>query len=49
MFIELLTQVPVGTLIKTTEGKLLKDLHKPGDLYVAARGGAGTEYLFQFM
>ncbi len=38
-------QVPVGTLVKTTEGTELKDLRKAGDVFVAARGGAGNFHL----
>ena len=37
----ILTQVPVGTQVKSAEGVLLQDLNKSGDLFVAARGGAG--------
>lgn len=34
--------VPVGSLIKNNEtGEILADLRKPGDTYVAARGGKG--------
>ena len=34
-------QVPVGTLIKDSENNVLYDLNKVGDIYLAAKGGAG--------
>jgi GTPase len=36
-----LVKVPVGTLIKDDEGRLLCDLSEPGQKYMAARGGKG--------
>ncbi len=36
-----LVKVPVGTLIKDEEGRLLCDLSEPGQKYMAARGGKG--------
>ncbi|CAG9772038.1 unnamed protein product [Ceutorhynchus assimilis] len=37
----LLLKVPVGTVIKNSEGKVIGDLSKAGLMFVAARGGAG--------
>uniref|UniRef100_T1JHZ1 OBG-type G domain-containing protein n=1 Tax=Strigamia maritima TaxID=126957 RepID=T1JHZ1_STRMM len=34
-------QVPIGTTFKSTEGKLVNDLDDEGQIFVAARGGAG--------
>lgn len=34
-------KVPVGTLIKDEEGRLVCDLTRPGQIYTAARGGKG--------
>ncbi|KAJ8938192.1 hypothetical protein NQ318_019533 [Aromia moschata] len=34
-------KVPVGTIIKNTDGKVVGDLHTEGLMFVAARGGAG--------
>ncbi len=33
--------VPVGTLVKTEDGRLLADLSVEGAMYVGARGGSG--------
>lgn len=38
---DLLVEVPLGTLVKTDDGKLLADLAKEGDKFIAARGGRG--------
>lgn len=34
-------KVPLGTLIKSENNEMLADLTHPGDMYLAARGGAG--------
>ncbi|XP_012055196.1 PREDICTED: mitochondrial ribosome-associated GTPase 2 [Atta cephalotes] len=34
-------QVPVGTIVRDVEGKILADLSKEGMMFIAARGGAG--------
>ena len=34
-------QVPVGTIVKDLEGKILTSLEKESDFYIAARGGSG--------
>ena len=36
-----LLQVPIGTFFKDTGEEIVADLKKDGDLFVAARGGAG--------
>lgn len=33
--------VPLNTLVKTTAGEIVYELTKPGELFIAARGGAG--------
>lgn len=33
--------VPVGTIIRAANGKIVGDLDKEGSMFVAARGGAG--------
>ncbi|XP_078049902.1 mitochondrial ribosome-associated GTPase 2 isoform X1 [Augochlora pura] len=33
--------VPVGTIIRNTEGKIVGDLNSHGSMFIAARGGAG--------
>ncbi len=38
---DLVVPVPVGTVVKDAEGRVLADLSRPGDFYVAARGGKG--------
>jgi len=38
---ETLLQVPIGTFFKDTSEEIVADLKKDGDLFVAARGGAG--------
>ena len=41
---DLIIEIPTGTLIVDAEsGKILKDLVKPGDTFVAARGGRGGQ------
>lgn len=35
--------VPVGTIIRATNGKIVGDLDKDGSMFVAARGGAGKD------
>ncbi|CAG5114779.1 unnamed protein product [Candidula unifasciata] len=34
-------EVPLGTVVRSPEGKILSSLDKEGDLFIAARGGAG--------
>ncbi|XP_018398049.1 PREDICTED: mitochondrial ribosome-associated GTPase 2 [Cyphomyrmex costatus] len=34
-------KVPVGTIVRDVEGKILADLNKEGMMFIAARGGAG--------
>jgi len=34
-------QVPIGTIVRHVNGKILADLDKPGMMFIAARGGAG--------
>jgi len=36
-----IVQVPVGTIVRDVEGKILADLSKEGMMFIAARGGAG--------
>lgn len=36
-----IVDVPVGTIVRDVDGKILADLDVPGMMYVAARGGAG--------
>lgn len=36
--------VPVGTIIRAANGKIVGDLDKEGAMFVAARGGAGKDY-----
>lgn len=33
--------VPVGTIVRAVNGKIVGDLDKEGSMFVAARGGAG--------
>lgn len=42
-------EVPLGTLIKSEDGKVLSALDNDGDLYVAARGGAGGKGNYFFL
>lgn len=35
--------VPVGTIIRASNGKIVGDLDKEGSMFVAARGGAGKD------
>lgn len=37
----LIMEVPVGTVIRNYEGKVIADMNKEGLMFVAARGGAG--------
>lgn len=34
-------KVPVGTIVRTMNGKIVGDLDKQGSMFIAARGGAG--------
>jgi GTPase involved in cell partitioning and DNA repair len=34
-------QVPIGTIVKTSTGRVVGDLKDEGTMFVAARGGAG--------
>lgn len=34
-------KVPIGTIVRDVEGKILADLDKDGMMFIAARGGAG--------
>lgn len=34
-------KVPLGTIIRNTEGKIIADLNDPNIMFIAARGGAG--------
>lgn len=36
-----IVDVPVGTIIRNPEGKIVADLNEEGLMFVAARGGAG--------
>lgn len=36
-----MVQVPVGTIVRDVDGKILADLDKEGMMFIAARGGAG--------
>ncbi|XP_076764608.1 mitochondrial ribosome-associated GTPase 2 isoform X2 [Xylocopa sonorina] len=36
-----IVHVPVGTIIRNSEGKIIADLNKAGMMFIAARGGAG--------
>ncbi len=38
---DVVVEVPVGTLVKDEKGHVLKDLSRPGERYIAARGGNG--------
>lgn len=33
--------VPIGTIVRDTEGNILADLDQPGMMFIGARGGAG--------
>lgn len=37
-------QVPIGTIIKNMNGKIVGDLDKEGSMFIAARGGAGKRF-----
>lgn len=37
--------VPIGTIVRAVNGKIVGDLDKEGSMFVAARGGAG-KYIF---
>lgn len=37
-------KVPVGTIVRNANGKVVGDLDKEGSMFVAARGGAGKRY-----
>lgn len=41
--------VPVGTIIRAVNGKIVGDLDKEGSMFVAARGGAGEDILFYIL
>ncbi|EZA48319.1 GTP-binding protein [Ooceraea biroi] len=34
-------QVPIGTIVRHVDGKIVADLDRPGMMFIAARGGAG--------
>lgn len=34
-------KVPVGTIVRNINGKIIGDLDKEGSMFIAARGGAG--------
>lgn len=34
-------KVPIGTIVRNTQGKVVGDLDKDGSMFIAARGGAG--------
>lgn len=36
--------VPIGTIIRSANGKIVGDLDKEGSMFIAARGGAGKIY-----
>lgn len=36
-----MVQVPVGTIVRDTNGNILADLDEEGMMFIAARGGAG--------
>jgi GTP-binding protein len=36
-----IVQVPIGTIVRDVNGKILADLDKSGMMFIAARGGAG--------
>lgn len=38
--------VPVGTIVRAVNGKIVGDLDKEGSMFVAARGGAGEFFFF---
>jgi len=38
---DVIVQVPVGTLVKDEEGRILADMIEPGQLWLAAQGGRG--------
>ncbi|CAL1537560.1 unnamed protein product [Lymnaea stagnalis] len=42
-------EVPLGTLIKSEDGQVLSSLDNDGDVYVAARGGAGGKGNYFFL
>lgn len=49
MYVSLHAQVPIGTVVRSDVGKILSSLDKDGDLYVAARGGAGGKGNYFFL
>jgi len=42
-------QVPVGTFFRDVTGNVVADLQKPGDSFIAARGGAGGKGNYFFL
>lgn len=36
-----IVHVPIGTIIRNLEGKIIADLNQEGMMFIAARGGAG--------
>ena len=44
-----ISQVPVGTMIRDEENCVLADLNSESDLYIAARGGAGGKGNYFFL
>lgn len=39
-----IVKVPVGTIIRSPNGKIVGDLDKEGSMFIAARGGAGKTF-----
>lgn len=37
----MIVKVPVGTIVKSLNGKIVGDLGEEGTMFIAARGGAG--------
>ncbi|XP_076380098.1 mitochondrial ribosome-associated GTPase 2 isoform X1 [Megalopta genalis] len=36
-----IVEIPIGTIIRNTKGKIIGDLNSKGSMFIAARGGAG--------
>lgn len=40
-------KVPIGTVIRDTQGMVIGDLKEEGAMFICARGGAGNQLLDQ--
>lgn len=44
-----IVKVPVGTIVRNPNRKVVGDLDKEGSMFIAARGGAGKQFLKVFL